>query len=131
MNPPQTRSITEWIGVFQWEEYGSQHADIQQGRAMAHFNDFLARHGELPSKVSKRSRMVTAPIGELKGWHLRRFLTWFIARETPEDVGKNWYAPTLAKFVEWLKDNKAVTDAQHQELLMALTEIGANIEPLH
>lgn len=56
MNPPGTRNITEWIGVFQWEEYGSRHADVQQGQAMAHFNDFLARYGELPAKGGGCSR---------------------------------------------------------------------------
>jgi hypothetical protein len=128
MNPPETRGITEWIGFFQFEQHGDlegdRHANLQQNWAMAHFNDFLARHGELPAKVSKHSRFVTAPIGELTGWHMKQFLTEFLPRNPRSDVGDEWYVPTLAKFVQWLKDDRAISDEKHKELLSALTGIG-------
>ncbi len=122
---PQSRSISEWIGVFQWEEYGDRHAEVRQGQAMAHFNVFLARHGGLPSKVGKRSHMVNAPIGELNAAHFRDFLGWIPAQAFHEDVGKEWYAPTLAKFIQWLKDNKAITDGKRREFFSALKTSGA------
>jgi predicted nucleotidyltransferase len=129
LNPPETRGITEWIGVFQWEEHGEsllgdRHANLQQSWAMAHFNDFLARYGELPAKVSKHSRFVTAPIGELTAWHIKQFLTEFLPRTPRADVGDEWYVPTLAKFVQWLKENRAISEEKHKELLSALTGIG-------
>ena len=121
---PKTRCITEWIGVFQWEEYGERRADVREGWAMAHFNIFLARQGGLPSKVSKRSHMVNAPISELTVEHLRHFLAWIAAQPSCEGVGKEWYSPTLAKFIEWLKDNKAITDGKRRELLSGLQTAG-------
>ena len=91
---------------------------------MAHFNDFLARYGELPAKVSKHSRFVTAPIGELTAWHIKQFLTEFLHKAPRADVGEEWYVPTLAKFVQWLKDGGAIDDAKHKELLAALVGVG-------
>ena len=87
---------------------------------MRHFNVFLARHGGLPSKVSKHSHTVNAPIGELNADHFREFLAWIPAQAFHEDVGKEWYAPTLAKFIKWLKDNEAITDGKSKELFSAL-----------
>ena len=124
MHPPETRGITEWIGVFQMEECGGPHPDVRPGRAMAHFNDFLARYGELPAKVTKHSRHVTAPIGELTAEHIRRFLTWFLPQAPRTDVGEEWYVPTLARFIQRLKEIEAIGDAKHKELLSALTGLG-------
>ena len=124
MNPPETRGITEWIGVFQMEEYVGRNTDLQPSWAMAHFNDFLARYGELPAKVTKHSRFVTAPISELAAWHIKQFLTEFLPQAPRADVGDEWYVPTLAKFVQWLKDGGAIDDAKHKELLAALVGVG-------
>ncbi len=129
MRPPW--NITEWIGIFQFEEYGSPGADRRKGKAIAHFNDFLARYGELPAKVSKHSRFVTAPISELKAWHIKEFFTAFLPQEVREDVGEEWYSPILARFIQWLKDNGAITDAKREELLAALTELGPGPSALH
>lgn len=123
MNSPKPRTITEWIGMFQWEEYGSRGADARQGRLMARFNDFLARDGELPAKVGKRTRLVAAPIGELKAPHLRRFLKQFLPQEAPEKQDAQWHGPTLAKFIQWLYSNGAVTATKRRELLEALSGI--------
>jgi len=119
------RSITEWISVFQFEEYGQGKADAREGRAMRHFNIFLARRGGLPSKVSKHSKIVNAPIGQLTADHFRDFLAWITTEEPQEDVGKEWYAPVLAKFIQWLKRNKAITDGKRREFFSALRTAGA------
>ena len=124
MNPPETRCITEWIAIFQMEECGGVHADVRPGLAMAHFNEFLARYGELPAKVTKHSRQVTAPISELTTEHIKRFLTWFVPQAPRADVGDEWYVPTLARFIQQLKDDGAISDAKHKDLLSALTGVG-------
>lgn len=117
----ESANISDLIARFLRETRGRKDRGRRNG-VMKLFNDYLANYGEIASNVEHDPLVVTAPIAELKAWHFRNFLSWFIIRKVM-DRGKGQYAPVLREFVEWLKAAGAISEKAYGEMVEALDEL--------